>query len=455
MPVFSPQPGPQTQFLSTPADIAIYGGSAGSGKSFALELDPLRHIHNPQFGAVIFRRTTPEIRNQGGLWDSSLTIYPYFGAIPKRSVLEHHFPSGARVSLRHLEHADDVHGWQGSQIPAIYFDELTHFLESQFWYMLSRNRSTCGVRPYMRCTTNPDADSWVATLIEWWIDQETGFPIQERSGVIRWFIRVGNDLVWADTPRELIDTHGDPSLPDDHKDQPQPYSLTFIAAKLEDNPALLGSDPRYRARLLALPYVERMRLLHGNWIIKPAAGLMFKRSWFGMTDAVPAEAAKNRVIAWDFAATLGGGDWTVAVVASKTPDGQIYIEHVHRLQGSYLDVDKAMLKMAEQYPGARFVIPQDPAQAGKDQAGRRTNLLHGKAVVKAYPVTGDKAKRAGGISAMAEQGNVRLVRAPWNKAFLDELESFPDSRHDDQVDALSLADYMLSRRQLSGPMGAL
>jgi hypothetical protein len=75
-----------------------------------------------------------------------------------------------------------VYDWQGAQIPLICFDELTHFRAHQFFYMVSRNRSTCGVRPYIRATCNPDADSWVANFLAWWIDPETGFPIPERAG---------------------------------------------------------------------------------------------------------------------------------------------------------------------------------------------------------------------------------------------------------------------------------
>ena len=67
--VIGPQPGPQEMFLSTPADIAGYGGAAGGGKSFGLLLEALRHIDNPEFGWVIFRRTYPMITNEGGLWD--------------------------------------------------------------------------------------------------------------------------------------------------------------------------------------------------------------------------------------------------------------------------------------------------------------------------------------------------------------------------------------------------
>jgi len=67
----APQKGPQTDFLSSEADIAIYGGSAGGGKSYALLLEPLRYIEHGRFNCTIFRRTSPMIRNAGGLWDSN------------------------------------------------------------------------------------------------------------------------------------------------------------------------------------------------------------------------------------------------------------------------------------------------------------------------------------------------------------------------------------------------
>lgn len=258
-----PQEGPQTAFLSTAADIAIYGGAAGSGKSFALLMEPLRHISNPHFGAVIFRRTSVQVRNEGGLWDESMQLYPSAGGKPKEYELWWKFASGASVSFAHLEHDKNVHDWQGSQIPLIGFDELTHFTEAQFWYMVSRNRSGCGVRPYIRATCNPDADSWVANLIEWWINPDTGYARKERSGLLRWFVRLGENLIWADSPEELSEyVNPATGLPLPAK------SITFIPANLSDNKILAENDPGYAANLLALPIVERERLLNGNWKIR-------------------------------------------------------------------------------------------------------------------------------------------------------------------------------------------
>src|ERR1700761_7399943 len=102
MTAISPQPGPQMAFLASPADIAIYGGAAGGGKTWALLMEPLRHVANPDFGAVVFRRTTVQVRNPGGLWDESAKLYPLAGGAPKSHALEWRFPSGAKVRFSHL-----------------------------------------------------------------------------------------------------------------------------------------------------------------------------------------------------------------------------------------------------------------------------------------------------------------------------------------------------------------
>jgi predicted phage terminase large subunit-like protein len=42
---------------------------------------------------------------------------------------------------------------------------------------------------------------------------------------------------------------------------------------------------------------------------------------------------------------------------------------------------------------------------------------------------------------------VKLVAGPWITDFLDELETFPEGAHDDQVDAASGAFQVLARTQ--------
>jgi len=172
----SPQEGYQMIALSSPADILIGGGAAGVGKTFSLLLESIRNIDVKGFGGVIFRRTSPQIRAEGGLWDSSSKLYGLLNdAQPRETFLEWKFGQNSKIKFSHLQYEKDKFDWQGSEIAFIGFDELTHFTKSTFFYMLSRNRSTCGVKPYVRATCNPDPDSWVAELIEWWIGDD-GFP---------------------------------------------------------------------------------------------------------------------------------------------------------------------------------------------------------------------------------------------------------------------------------------
>lgn len=274
-----PQDGYQMKALSSFADIVVGGGAAGVGKTFSLLLEPIRHIHTKGFGAVCFRRTTPMIRTEGGLWDASGKLYRKIsGAKPRENTLEWKFEKGPKIKFSHMEHESNKYDWQGSEIPLIMFDELTHFTKSMFLYMLSRNRSTCGVKPYIRATCNPDPDSWVADLVEWYIEQDPnsanyGFPIIERQGVVRYFASENDKFVWGATPDEVyqkckafIDLQVEAS---DGLVQPNDFikSFTFIGGSIYDNKELLKINPGYLGNLNLLSEDEKVRLLGGNWKI--------------------------------------------------------------------------------------------------------------------------------------------------------------------------------------------
>lgn len=434
--IFQPQPGPQEVFLSTDADIAMYGGAAGGGKTYALLLENLRHVGNPRFGSVIFRRETPQITNTGGLWDNAMELYPLRGATPSSS--PHHvmrFPSGARVEFKHLQHEKNVLDYQGAQIPLICFDELTHFTRKQFFYLLSRNRSTCGVKPYIRATTNPDSDSWVAEFIAWWIDQKTGYPIPERSGVVRYFVVVDDVPRWGDDRDALAA---------EFKMKPELVkSFTFIASSVYDNRILLEKDPSYLANLNALNLVEKERLLRGNWKIKPSAGLYFKRDQVQVVREAPSPIVAI-CRAWDLAATPPtpenpSPDATAGVKIARMEDGRYIVMNARKGRWASNEVRIQVSSTAttdrQQHAFIKVRLPQDPGQAGKEQAQSYMTLLAGHDV-KIKPVTGDKIVRANPFSAQWQAGNVLILEGDWNEDFFAELEMFPDG-HDDQVDASS------------------
>ena len=264
-----PQPGYQQIALSSKADIVIGGAAAFVGKTFALLLDPLRHIHIPTFGGVIFRRTSVQIRNEGGLWDTSVKLYPICGAEPRESSLDWRFPSGAKISFRHLEYEKNKFDWQGAQIPFLAFDELTHFTESMFFYLLSRNRSDCGVKPYVRATCNPDPESWVYKLINWWIDPDSGFPIHERRGVVRYFIKYGDDYIWGNSYDEVKEkaAHIIGPMVEQSGLRAEDFikSITFVSGSIYDNKQGLMMDPTYPGNLLSQDEETRRQLLEGRW----------------------------------------------------------------------------------------------------------------------------------------------------------------------------------------------
>jgi len=267
--IIQPQPGYQLKALSSPADIVIGGAAAGTGKTFTLLLDPLRDVHIPGFGGVIFRRTTTQIRNEGGLWDTSMTIYPHAHAVPNASFLEWQFPKGPKLKFSHLEHEKNIYDWQGAQITYLAFDELTHFTRKMFFYLLTRNRSTCGIRPYVRATCNPDPESWVAEFISWWIDPETGFPIPERDAVIRYMVVDGEHVIWGDTKQEVIEKAWYLIEPEVVKARIRPEefvkSVTFISGSIYDNQELMKANPSYLANLISQDEATKQSLLKGNW----------------------------------------------------------------------------------------------------------------------------------------------------------------------------------------------
>ena len=316
------------------------------------------------------------------------------------------------------------------------FDELTHFSEKQFFYMLSRNRSTCGVKPYVRATCNPDADSWVAKFIAWWIDPETGYPIKERSGVKRYFTRVDDTVIWGDTAEECAEKSGvDISLC---------KSVTFIASSIHDNKALLAADPSYLASLNPLSLVERERLLNGNWKIKPAAGLYFPRNGIRIVKTIP-DKLLTSVRAWDLAATEittsnKDPDRTCGTLWGRMRNGQYIILDGIRVAKNAANVRDLIVSTAKQdktmYGTSKIFIPQDPGQAGKDQSRSYAKILTGYSFMS-NPVTGNKITRAEPMAAQWQNGNIYMLEGEWNKPYLDEMDGFPDLLHDDYVDSSS------------------
>ena len=459
------QAGPQRQAAESRADVLLFGGGAGGGKSRFLVQDAVKYYDHPAMSSILFRRTRDEMRGEGSLWAESEQVYPYLDGVPTESVLRWRFPAGGGLRFSHLEHEKSKLQHQGKQYSFIGFDELTHFTEGQFWYLYSRLRSAAGIPTRLRATMNPDPDSFVLDLIRPYLD-ENGTPAPQLSGALRWFVREGSKLHWYDT-REAAPEHA--------------QSFTFIASKLEDNQILMRGDPTYLTKLRALPLIEQARLLGGNWFIRPSAGDYFQSAWFPRLPNTAVERAAHgfkaspRYVAywraWDLAATAGAGkgeyrivgapreqvdmirpeaddpDFTVSYLFGLMDDGRVVLLDCTRHMDTPGAVEWLIGRCCEQDPaGTVQVFWQDPAQAGVHQETILRRICRGRKVATSPSMRPELVARLASREAFA--GRLLLpVGASWVTEVMKELEGYPSAKHDDTVSALGLGcAYWLERK---------
>ena len=447
--VFAPASKAQEQFLNSQATITFYGGAAGAGKSHCLLGSFLKYCHHPNTRGVILRRTTKQISNPGGLFDSAINLYKQVD--PKLKIkmreLEIIFSSGAKLKFGYLDNANDRYDYQGAELTFIGFDEIQQLDEENVIYLLSRLRSTnVDYQLQAYATGNPDYDAFIRPWVEYALD-ERGVPVRKDDYPTRYFIRVsGSSYEWSDSLEELEAKYGP-------AEDSGINSFKFVPGNIYDNPILIQKNPGYLAQLKALPRVEMERLLLGSWYARSEASGLFKRDW---TPVVPRPnyAAKQRVRCWDLAFSkpsevYPNPDWTRGVLISKD-DSKVYtVEDMQSMRDRVHAVEKLIFDTAIRDGfGTVISIPLDPAAAAgayaKDLQRRLSEM--GFACRLTKPVK-SKVTRFAPFSSIAQAGFVQITEGDWNKDFFDELEIFDGDKKkkDDIVDCCSDAMVLLNR----------
>lgn len=231
----------------------------------------------------------------------------------------------------------------------------------------------------------------------------------------------------------------------------------LVRCSTRDNPF---APPEYYTRIGAnYSTTLAMQELEGDFI--EISGLVFKREWLSKTVQIaPADACRVRY--WDKAATADGGCYTVGLLMARDNQGIYYVEDVVRGQWSGNDRNQMILQTAKRdaflHGGTVLTYIEQEGAFGKEVTDQLIVMLSEFPIYRdivggsrwktkgAVRLPGDaKIQRAIPFAAQCEAGNIRLVSAPWNVDYCDELALFPEFAYADQVDASSGAYNMLQR----------
>ena len=390
-------------FLLLPQLEALFGGSAGGGKSSTLLMAALQYVDVPGYAALLLRRTYADLSLPGALMDRAADWLHPTDAKWHDTEKTWEFPSGASLTFGYLETEKNKYRYQSSEFAFIGFDELTQFSESQFRYMFSRLRRLQGsnVPLRMRAASNPGGEGH-----QW---------VYERF------------IVGGRKSRRI-----------------------FLPASLSDNPYVDRAE--YIRSLSELDDVTKAQLLEGLWITDPT-GKPFQAEWWAqgrnryhVTDSKLKNLVVARWVSFDTAMKdKEDNAYTACTVGELLPDYRMVVREVWRDKLQFPDLPDTIQKIAQRWnydDKLRAVIIEDKASGTSAyQTLMRSAPTWIQKILVAFQPSGDKEQRGNQAAVWCKRGSVLLPHpsndAPWLADFEGELYPFPLSIFKDQVDSFA------------------
>lgn len=270
--VWRANPGPQRALFQCPADIILFGGAAGGGKTDSMIIDAVRGTVHDGYRGIIFRRTFPELEKH--IIERSHVLFSGLGRYNDKKHCWT-FPAGnggkSLLYFGYLEQDKDVFAYHGGEFQFIGFDESTMFSEFQVRFMLTRLRSTIkGIRRRMLLSSNPIGPGFGFHKLMF---VERVNAQGEAEKLIPG--KIYRDATWPSDGRPVLKT------------------TCFIPATVYDNPILLKADPGYIDNINSQSGPLAKALLTGSWNEAISVAVVFDKKIHTVSpDADQGEAKK-------------------------------------------------------------------------------------------------------------------------------------------------------------------
>lgn len=421
---------------------------------------PTHNCDVPGYSALLLRRTWNDLIQPEGLVDRMDKILSGTDVKKRDEGRKWVFPSGAMVSFGYAQRDDNKHKFAGGEYQFIGFDEATHFEPTIYTFLQSRLR-----RPQLFCLVckfplkryyDKHGNVQYSHLDDKsrdYREEECSHPIPDPQVLQRFHPAAQDGMTIFDVPLRMRAASNPGSLSHQffkerfvseepkHKAERLREGRVFIPAALDDNPYV--DRENYRKQLEKMNPVDRARLLNGDWDVMMSGGL-FERGQFNQSEGYrqdyTVEDCKSVIRAWDLAASENEkADYTVGALCGITKDNRWVVLDLKRFRKRPHDVEQMILKTAQE-DGQKvpIIMEQEPGSSGKNNISNYArNILPGYRF-RGIRSTGSKEVRAEPLAAQVAVGNVYLNSGSWVGDFLDEAQSFPDSLHDDQIDAVCL-----------------